>query len=189
MSIDVVSFGEKMLRLSPPVGTRLEDARTFQLYVAGSESNMLSCMSRLGLQTYWLSALPLTPLGKLVESELRRHGVHTEAVQWSASHTRLGTYYAEESPAPLGTQVYYDRAASACANINPDAVDYSIVDSARLLHLTGITPALSEQARSVFSRLLHRASEKHIPISFDVNYRAKLWTSVDAARGIEEACQ
>lgn len=187
--IDVISFGETMLRFSPPAGIRLEDATTFQAYVAGTESNTLACMTRLGLRTQWLSALPLTPMGKRVESELRRHGIDTNAIQWSKSNTRLGTFYAEELPAPLGTQVYYDRAHSACACINPDMIDYTLVDTARLLHLTGITPALSEQTRTVFARLMQRAHEQHIPIAFDVNYRAKLWTPSEAAQGIEAACQ
>lgn len=187
--VDVISFGETMLRFSPPAGIRLEDTTTFQAYVAGTESNTLACLARLGLRTQWLSALPLNPMGRRVESELRRHGVGTDAVQWSASNTRLGIFYAEELSAPLGTQVYYDRANSACANINPDTVDYTLIDAARLLHLTGITPALSESARTVFTRLLQRASEQHIPIVFDVNYRAKLWTPTEAAQGIESACQ
>lgn len=187
--VDVISFGETMLRFSPPAGIRLEDATTFQAYVAGTESNTLACMARLGLYTRWLSALPLTPMGRRVESELRRHGVSTDAVLWSESNTRLGIFYAEELPAPLGTQVYYDRANSACASIDPDAVDYTLVDTARLLHLTGITPALSEQTRTIFARFLLHASKQHIPIAFDVNYRAKLWTPTEAAQGIEAACQ
>jgi 2-dehydro-3-deoxygluconokinase len=191
-SIDVVSFGETMLRLSPPPGVRLEQATTLYAYVAGTESNTLCCLARLGLRTAWLSALPLTPVGKRIESELRRHGVNTDAVAWNAGdsgQTRLGIFYAEESAAPIGIQVYYDRAASACAAVNPDRINYSLVDSARLLHLTGITPALSEQAQVVFTRLLQRAYEQHIPISFDVNYRARLWTPSEAAQGIELACR
>jgi 2-dehydro-3-deoxygluconokinase len=189
MASDVVSFGETMLRLSPPSGVRLEEASTLHVYVAGTESNTLACLSRLHLRTIWVSALPLTPLGKHVESELRRHGVNTEHVVWMGSNTRLGIFYAEEAPNPLGLQVYYDRAHSTCALIDPEAVDLSVVDSARMLHLTGITPALSDRAREVFTRFLHRARQKSIPLSFDVNYRTKLWSVHEAAASLEEACQ
>jgi 2-dehydro-3-deoxygluconokinase len=121
--------------------------------------------------------------------ELRRHGVDTSHVAWSGPASRLGTFYVEEVAAPLGLQVYYDRANSACALIEPDTVDLSLIDQARLLHLTGITPALSERTRALFSRMLARARASQIPLSFDVNYRAKLWSPREAAVSIEEACQ
>src|SRR5579875_1146898 len=189
MSIDVLSFGETMLRLSPPEGIRLDSATTFSVHVAGTESNTLCTLARLGLQTAWLSALPDTPLGRRVESELRQHGVQTTHILWQQDPTRLGIFYAEEAPPPLGIQVYYDRANSACATLDPDTLDYTLVDQARLLHLTGITPALSEQARAATTRLFQRALAQHIPISFDVNYRAKLWSPTEAAHRLEEYCR
>ncbi len=189
MSLDVVSFGETMLRLSPPPGIRLDNATTLSVHVAGTETNTLCALAQLGLRTAWLSALPRTPIGRRIEGELRRYDVQTDNILWMNGSSRLGLFYAEEAPSPLGTQVHYDRAASACATINPDALDYSVVDTARLLHLTGITPALSEQARTVAMRLLKRALDHNVPISFDVNYRAKLWSPIEAAQGIEEYCQ
>jgi len=189
MASDVVSFGETMFRLSPPNNVRLEGTSTLHVYVAGTESNTLACLSRLNLHTIWISALPQNPLGKHVETELRRHGIDTTHIIWADSNTRLGIFYAEEAPNPLGLQVYYDRAHSACALIDPEAVDLSVVDSTRILHLTGITPALSDHTRKVFTRLLQRAHEKNIPLSFDVNYRAKLWSASEAAANLEEACQ
>jgi 2-dehydro-3-deoxygluconokinase len=189
MLVDVVSFGETMFRLTTGAGQRLEVTPSLQIFVGGTESNTLSCLSRLGLNVRWLSALPSNPLGRHVETELRRHGVDTSGIVRASESSRLGTFYVEESPDPLGLQVYYDRAHSACALIDPEAVDYSVVDDARLLHLTGITPALSAQARAVFQRFLTRAREKQVPLSFDVNYRAKLWPAAEAARQIEEACQ
>lgn len=186
---DVVSFGETMLRLTPPPTIRLEDAHSLGIYVAGAESNVLACVSRLGLRCAWLSALPLNPPGRRVDAELRRHGVDTARVVWTGPSTRLGIFYAEEFPSPLGTQVAYDRAASAFALVDPDRVDLAIVESARLLHLTGITPALGQGPRKVFHRLLARAGERGVPVSLDVNYRAKLWSPREAAEGIEEACR
>ncbi|HTI13081.1 MAG TPA: sugar kinase [Dictyobacter sp.] len=188
-SIDVVSFGETMLRLTTPHGSRLETASSLHIYVGGTESNMLAGLARLGLRVSWLSALPQTPLGQNVTTELRRHGIDTTHVLWDTSNSRLGTFYVEESPDPLGIQLFYDRANSACALVDPDLVNYSVVDDARLLHLTGITPALSERAHEVFHRFLARARAQHVPLVFDVNYRAKLWSPREAAKALEEACQ
>lgn len=184
---DVVSFGETMLRLSPRVGTRLEEVRSFQSYVAGTESNTLACLARLGLACAWVSALPANPLGKHVAAVLQGHGVDVSAVLW-VEEGRLGTYYAEESQPPLGLQVFYDRAHSACAEIDPDRVDLSLLDQTRLLHLTGITPAISANGREVFTRFLQAARERHLPLSFDVNFRAKLWSASEAASSLEDAC-
>jgi 2-dehydro-3-deoxygluconokinase len=189
MSSAIVSFGETMLRLSPPHSVRLEEAHTFTSYVSGTESNTLAALARLGLETIWVSALPANPLGQRVEAEVRRHGVNTAHVVWSGRDARLGLFYAEEAVNPLGLQVYYDRASSACALIDPEVADYTVVDGARLLHLTGITPAISSRMREVFTRFLQRAREKNVPLSFDVNYRTKLWGADEAAIGIEAACQ
>ena len=189
MPYDVVSFGETMFRLTAPSGTRLENAASLQIYVGGTESNTLASLARLNFQVAWLSALPDNPTGRNVARELRSHGIDTSSVVWANAASRLGTFYVEESPPPLGIQVYYDRASSACALVNPEAVDYTVVDTARMLHLTGITPALGGQTGAVFKRLLERARAQQVPLSFDVNYRAKLWTAEEAARQIEEACR
>lgn len=189
MGYDVVGFGETMLRFSPSPGARLEDASIFHAYVAGAESNVLACLARLGARCAWASALPSNPLGRRVASELRRHGVDTSGVVWMHNGSRLGVYYAEESAMPLGVQVQYDREHSACALVHPDSVDLAILDHARLLHLTGITPALKGGAREVFRRFLHHARDGGTRISFDVNYRAKMWNAREAAAGIEEACR
>jgi 2-dehydro-3-deoxygluconokinase len=188
MPVDIVSFGETMFRLNALDGSRLEDVDRLQAYVAGTESNTLAALARLGLNVTWMSALPANPLGRRVEGELRLHGVDTSHVVWMKG-ARLGIFYSEEAASPLGVQVHYDRANSACALIDPLAVDYAVVDTARMLHLTGITPALSTLARQVFRRFLQRARDAGVPLSFDVNYRARLWSPEDAALHIEEACR
>lgn len=186
---DIVSFGETMLRLTAPSDNRLETTSFLQVHVAGTESNTLACLARLNMRVSWLSVLPATPLGRHVETELKRHGIDTSEVIWSANTSRVGTFYAEEGAAPLGVQVYYDRANSACALIDPATVNYSAIDTARMLHLTGITPAVSENAREVFRRFLARARERNLTLSFDVNYRARLWSVQEAARELEDACR
>ncbi|GCE19260.1 sugar kinase [Dictyobacter kobayashii] len=189
MPVDVVSFGETMFRLTTTGGSRLEIAPALNIYVGGSESNTLASLARLNYRVTWLSGLPDNPMGKHVETELRSHGIDTGAISWASATARLGTFYVEEAPLPLGLQVYYDRANSACALIDPEAVAYNMVDEARMLHLTGITPALSANTRQVFQRLLERAQARQVPLSFDVNYRAKLWSPGEATRQIEQACQ
>lgn len=184
---DVASFGETMLRLSTARGERLERAGSFETFVAGSESNTLACLARLGLRCAWSSALPPNPLGRRIAAELRGYGVDVGYVVWSGS--RVGLYYTEEAPPPLGVRTHYDRAGSACAEIEPAALDLAMVDRARLLHLTGITLAIGAGARRAFERLLVRAVETQTPISFDVNYRAKLWSPESAAEGVESACR
>lgn len=189
MPADAVSFGETMLRLTAPAGTRLESASSLHIYVGGAESNTLACLARLGMQVQWISALPSNPQGRLVDGELRRHGIDTSYVTWTSSTDRLGIYYVEEAAPPLGVRVYYDRAHSACAQIDPDAIDYSFVDNTRLLHLTGITPAIGAGAKVAFERFLARARAQQVPLSFDVNYRARLWSRDEAASTLEAACQ
>ena len=189
MPFDVVSFGETMFRLTVPESTRLESATHLQIYIGGTESNTLASLARLNFHVTWLSALPDNPAGRNVVRELRSHGIDTSSVVWAGAASRLGIFYVEESVGPLSIQVYYDRANSACALVDPEAIDYTLVDTARMLHLTGITPALGEQTRVVFQRLLARAQAKKVPLSFDVNYRAKLWSADIAARQIEEACR
>ena len=189
MPYDVVSFGETMFRLTAPPGTRLENATSLQIYVGGTESNTLASLARLNVKVAWLSVLPDNPTGQNVARELRGHGVDTSSVVWADATSRLGTFYVEESVEPLGIQVYYDRANSACALVDPEAIDYTLVDTARMLHLTSVTPALGMQTSTVFKRLLERARAKQVQLSFDVNYRAKLWSAAEAARQIEEACR
>ncbi len=189
MGYDVVAFGETMLRLGPSGGDRLEQARHLDVHVAGTESNTLSCLARLGLSCAWLSALPDNPLGRLVSRTLDAHGVETRHVAWGEASGRVGLYWVEQADPPLGTRVVYDRAGSVLALIEPDQLDLAALEGARLLHLTGITPGLGAGPREAWWRLLRRARELGVPISLDVNYRAKLWSPEQAAHALEGACR
>lgn len=189
MKYDVVSFGETMLRLSPRDEARLEETRELAIYAAGTESNLLSCLSRLGLSCAWLSALPANALGRLVARELRGHGLNLDHLVWAEPGGRVGLYWVEENPPPLGTHVQYDRAGSSVALLGPDALALSVLEETRLLHLTGITPALSPQCKATFQRLIDHAEKVGVPLSFDVNYRAKLWGTREAAEELEAACR
>jgi 2-dehydro-3-deoxygluconokinase len=178
---DVTSIGEMMLRLSVPAGKRLEAATQLDVYPAGAEANVISLLARLERKTSWAGALPNNPLGKLASSHLRIAGVNLDNIIWSETG-RLGTYYVEFAPPPRGIQVTYDRANSCMANLKADEVNWDTLLDTRLLHLTGITPAVSSTCLEVVEIAIQKANERKIPISFDVNYRQKLWSEQEAGK-------
>jgi 2-dehydro-3-deoxygluconokinase len=187
---DVVSFGETMVRLAAPLGVRLENADHLELTVGGSESNVAIALARLGRRTAWISGLVKNPLGRRIDRELRAGGVDTSHVHWRGDG-RVGTYFLEPGIGPRPTRVYYDRAGSAVTQLDPDAIGTGIVAASRVLHLTGITPALAASCATVCERLADAARISDVPLVFDVNYRAQLWTPESAkkviARFIEAA--
>jgi 2-dehydro-3-deoxygluconokinase len=182
--VDLVTFGETMLRLSPPGGDRIERADQFDCHVAGAESNVATAASRLGLDAVWLSKLPDSPLGRKVTSTLAGYGVDTDVV-WSDTG-RQGTYYVEMGGRPRGTDVIYDRADAAVTTATAAELPTGHVEAASAFHTTGITPALSETLEETTADLLALARANDTTTVFDANYRSKLW-SVDRARETMEA--
>src|SRR5687767_6354784 len=178
---DVTSLGEMLLRLSVPSGERLENTNQLDVYPAGTEANVLSLLSRLERKTYWAGALPKNPLGQLAANALRTAGVDTNGIIWNEGG-RLGTYYVEFGAPPRGIQVTYDRAYSCMAQLKPDEIDWDSLFDAKLLHLTGITPALSPSCHEIVERALKETEQRSIPVSFDVNYRQKLWNKDEAQK-------
>jgi len=177
---DITTIGETMLRLSVPVGTRLEMASTLDARPGGAESNVAALLARLGRRTAWCGALPESPLGRLVANHLRVAGVDLGGIAWRTSG-RLGTYYVEFAAPPRPTQVIYDRTDSCAAQLSCGQVAWESLLNTRLLHLTGITAALSASCLEIVAEAQRRARHAGIPISFDVNYRAKLWSPAHAA--------
>lgn len=178
---DVTTFGEMLLRLSVPTGERLETATRLDIYPAGAEANAASLLARLNRRTCWMGALPKNPLGRMAANALRESGVNMDCVLWREDG-RMGTYYVEFGAAPRGIRVTYDRANSCITRLRSDDIDWNILFDTRLLHLTGITPALSPSCCEIVSDALLRAKQRGVPVSFDVNYRQKLWTEQDAQR-------
>jgi 2-dehydro-3-deoxygluconokinase len=182
---ELVTFGETMLRLSPPAGRRLETGGDLAAQVGGAESNVAAAADCLGVDAAWCSKLPANPLGRRVVRALRGHGV-TPAVAWDESESaRLGTYYLEYGAAPRETNVVYDRANSSVTTVDASELDTDLVADAEVFHTTGITPALSEAAATATSDLLEVAGEGDTLRSFDLNYRSKLWSHEEAAAGYE----
>ncbi len=177
---DLVTLGESMLRFSMPVGGALERATRLDVNVAGAESNVAITARRMGLSTGWVSRLPDNPLGRLVSNTVASQGVDTSRVVW-AQQGRMGTYYLEIAAPPRANRVIYDRAGSAITAITTDEVDWDYIGQARALHLTGITPALGPACAAVVQRAVDVARQRNVILSFDLNYRAKLWSPAEAA--------
>lgn len=177
---DITTIGESMLRYSVPPGERLELAAQLDVHVAGAESNVASLLSRLGRRCGYISALPSTALGRLVANHLQIAGVDFSSTVWTQDE-RLGTYYVEFAVPPRATQVIYDRAGSAFAQLTREEVNWDYLLDTRLLHLTGITPALSSSCRDLAIEAVQRAENRGIAVSLDVNYREKLWAPEQAA--------
>ncbi|MBC7878584.1 MAG: sugar kinase [Anaerolineales bacterium] len=177
---DATSIGEMMLRLSVPSGRRLETATQLDVYPAGAEANVISLLARLERKTSWVGALPKNPMGRLASNHLRLAGVNLNNIVWH-ENGRLGTYYVEFGESPRGIQVTYDRENSCMSKLQPDDLDWNTLLDTRLLHLTGITPAVSSSCREIVKTAIQKAKEQKVPISFDVNYRQKLWTESEAS--------
>lgn len=183
MPFDVTTFGEALLRLSVPEGIRLQAADRLDLHVAGAECNVASLLARIGRRSAYHSVLPRNPLGHLVADHLRKAGANLDGLIWEESG-RVGTFYVEFSVPPRATQVVYDRADSCITRVTPDMLNWDALLDTRLLHLTGITPALTPACYETVEAIITRAKAAGVPISFDVNYRARLWSEADARAGL-----
>jgi len=181
---DVITLGETMLRFTPPNLKRIEQTTTFDIEVGGSESNLAIGLARLGLKVLWLSRLTNNPLGRLIERTIAGHGVDTSRIIWT-ENDRVGLYFLEEGKAPRGSQVIYDRKQSAISQMRASElpIDLFHSDCARVLHLSGITPALSPNLAITARRALQLAKEAGWKVSFDLNYRGQLWTPAAALEG------
>ncbi|ELZ74860.1 phosphofructokinase / 2-keto-3-deoxygluconate kinase (KDG kinase) [Haloferax larsenii JCM 13917] len=182
---DLVTFGETMLRLSPPRGERLETAREFEVQAGGAESNVAVAAARLGRDAAWFSKLPDSPLGRRVVGELRSHGVATDGVVWDDEH-RQGLYYLEHGVEPRPTNVVYDRADAAVTTLETGEIDLDAVRDADVCYTSGITPALSTTLHATTKDVLEVAQEAGTTTAFDLNYRTKLWTPDEAAAGYRD---
>lgn len=179
MSYDVVTLGEAMLRLSVPAGRRLENTEQLDLHIAGAEANTAIALAQLGRSVTWVSSLPQGSLGHRVTRELRAHGVDVSHVRWT-TEKRMGIYYVELAAPPRPVSVIYDRAGSAAAAMRSEDFPFDLVDSARVVHLTGITPALSPECARLALDVAQRARSSDCVLTVDVNYRAKLWAAEQA---------
>lgn len=189
MSCEVITFGEAMVRLSPPNFKRLEQASSLDVFVGGAELNTAVGLARLGHTSDWVSRLTNNPLGRLIANRAREAGVRTDHVLWT-DEDRVGVYYLEFGAAPRASSVLYDRKGAAIAGIKPGMVDWSKVFSgAKWFHVTGITPALSASAADTTREALQAARKANVKTCIDLNYRVKLWNTAEAGRCMTDLMQ
>jgi 2-dehydro-3-deoxygluconokinase len=180
--IALVTLGEAMVRLSPPGFARLEQATAFDVQVGGSEMNSAVTAQRLGLGTRYVTRLPRSPVGRLVRNKAAEHGVDVSHIVWT-DEDRVGLYFLEFGASPRSSAVVYDRSGSAMSKIQPSDVDWaSAFEGTRCFHTTGITAALSASARETVRHAIATARRMNLLVSFDLNYRKRLWTPEDAER-------
>jgi 2-dehydro-3-deoxygluconokinase len=183
---DLVTFGETMLRLSPPDEERLETADRYDVHVAGAESNVAVASQRLGLDAAWMSKLADSPVGRKVANELRSHGITVDVAWDDTDERRQGTYYFEPGQPPRGSDVIYDRARASVTTATTAELPTDRIANATGFHTTGITPALSETLESTTAKLLSAAQAADTLTSFDVNYRSNLWDQERAEAAVTD---
>lgn len=180
----VVTFGELLLRLSPPGEERLLASSQFVTYFGGAEANVAVALSHFGVPCDYVTRLPENPLGDAGVAALQREGVGTRWV--SRGGERLGLYFVEPGADLRTMRVVYDRAGSAFAGLDADAIDWkSILADATWFHSTGITPALGAGPARALAAVIRQARASRQPVSLDLNYRAALWQGRDPRPIIE----
>jgi 2-dehydro-3-deoxygluconokinase len=182
---DVVTLGECMIRLSPPGHERLEFARHLEVWVGGGEYNVSYALARLGLKTAWVGGLPKNPLGQLILNHGRGVGVNMEHVvlvpyDGVGKENRVGLNFTEVGTGLRPSVTMYDRGHSATSRIRPGDIDWKQLFAqrgTRWFHLGGIFTALSDNSAEVAKEAMAVAKKAGIIVSYDLNFRSKLWSS------------
>ena len=176
-----ITIGEVMLRLTPPNYEKIRMTSNFEASYGGSEANIALALANLGVDSTFFSVVPNNSLGKSAERWLRSNDVHCTPMILSTHEEtpthRLGTYYLETGYGIRASKVIYDRKHSAITEYDLSKVDLdALFDGFDWLHLSGITPALSESCADFILKCLQKAKEKGLTVSFDGNFRSRLWT-------------
>ena len=175
----VVTFGEIMLRLSPPGFERFLQTQQFVATFGGGEANVAVCLAAFGIDSYYVTRLPKHEIGEAAVRALRAEGVRTDYIVRGGD--RIGVYYAEAGASQRASTVIYDRANSAISEMAPDAVDWNaVMAGAGWFHVTGITPALGDKGAAATKASVEAARRAGARVSVDLNYRKKLWTPAQA---------
>ena len=174
-----------MLMFAPPRYELIEHCDQFTAYSGGSESNVAIGLERLGMHAGWIGKLPDNALGHKIVNGIRAYGVDTSRCIWT-EEGRVGTFFVEWGAYPRPLKTIYDRTGSVAATLTADELDWDYLGRAEWLHLTGITPALSETCRESTVQIVLRARERGCKVSFDVNYRSLLWSCAEARAAFQE---
>ncbi|MGM0173127.1 sugar kinase [Enterococcus sp. DIV0800] len=180
----VVTLGEIMLRLSTRAGTRLQRSESLFAHYGGGEANVAVSLANYGHEVYFASKIPDNSLGSGVVEHLRRSNVSTKFLLKGGE--RLGTYYVESGIGERSSKVLYDRAYSSFAQITENEwAELDLFEGVDIFHVSGITPALSSSWRALTLELITTAKKAGCKISFDINFRSKLWTQKEAAETLQ----
>lgn len=172
----IVCFGELLIRLSAPTGEKLLQTPSLDVVFGGAEANVAVCLAQLGRTAALVSIVPDNALGHAARNEARKFGVDVGGVQTSPSG-RMGLYFLTPGAVLRPSEVLYDRHASAFALAQADTIEWSpLLRSASWFHISGVTPAVGPNAAAAAVRAVEAAAEAFVPVSFDGNYRGKLWS-------------
>ncbi|WP_158734853.1 sugar kinase [Alteribacillus sp. YIM 98480] len=179
----IVTLGEIMVRFSPPRPKTLKQSNQLDVYYGGAEANVAVALSNLENEAVFLTALPDNAIGDAVISFLKGEGVDTSAIV--RDEKRVGTYLVEEGTAQRPTKVTYDRSYSSFSTLDSTQIDWDAVfHHTDILHTTGITLALTDHTRELAYEAVEEAKKRDILVSFDFNYRSKLWSYEQAKQSI-----
>jgi 2-dehydro-3-deoxygluconokinase len=173
----VLTFGETMALMRADQVGPLAHASTMSLGIGGSESNVAIGLRRLGVQAVWCGRIGADSMGQLVEREIRAEGVDVRIAVDASAPTGL---MIKERRTPDAQRVSYYRAGSAGSRIASTDIDEQLIAEAGLLHVSGITPALSAQAEATLRHAIDVARTAGVPVSFDLNFRGNLWSAEGA---------
>lgn len=178
---DLIGFGEVMLRLSPPDKEKISQSELFEKKCGGSEFNVASGAANLGVRSALVTKLPKNKMGHFIARRIRYGTVSDDYIVWDDSDAkRLGIYYYESGVYPRKSAVVYDRAASSVCSLKLSEIPDEIYENTRIFHISSISLALSEQLRHTAIEMIKRMKKSGVAISFDVNYRAALWSEQEA---------
>ena len=184
----IVCFGEIMLRLAPEGYLRFVQAEKFGAVYGGGEANVAVSLANYGMDAAFVTKLPAHEIGQAAVNSLRRFGVDTSKIVRGGE--RVGIYYNEKGASMRPSKVIYDRAYSAISMAQPEDFDWdSILEGADWFHFTGITPALGDNVAAICLDAVKACKAKGIPVSCDLNFRKKLWTSEKAGQVMGELCR
>ena len=182
MTYDITSYGEIGLRLSPAGGRSLARTELLSVNVIGTEFNVMANLASLGWKTALLSAVPDTPLGEKARSTVRQLGVADDWINSTDEEQRIGIYFVDYGVSPKPTSVYFDRKGTAFTLWRPSQKELDSILDTKVLHLSGLSLALSDLVADVSMQLLTQAKARSTTVSFDLNHRRKLWAADRAAK-------
>jgi 2-dehydro-3-deoxygluconokinase len=183
---DLIGLGEVMLRLSPPNKEKISQSETFEKNAGGSELNVVSGAAMLGIRSAIVTKLPENKMGHFIRNKIRYGNVSDDYIIYDHSpQKRLGVYYYESGAYPRKSSVIYDRANSSFCSLSLDELPEDIYAKTKIFHISSITLALDPSLKETAIEMIHKFHEAGAYISFDVNYRASLWSEEEAKKTVE----